>query len=307
VRVYAFISDQQTEFPVETLCRVAGVAKSAYYDWEARGAAGPSPAVAEEAKVLELIRGAHKGSNGAYGEPRITEELARAGLVVNHKRVERLMRRHGIRGKCGRKRVRTTVQDPNAEKAPDLVERHFEQLELDVLWVGDITYIPTGQGFLYLSSVLDCCSRRLLGWSIAEHMRAELCVDALHAAVATRGGPRVFDDLVFHSDKGTQYTSAEYRQACQALGISQAMGSVGDSFDNALAESFWASLKRECPGFGSFATKAEARRAVFRWLVWYNERRLHTSIGKKPPVEYEQNLYIKQHGGRCGAEGTVAA
>jgi transposase InsO family protein len=234
VRVYAFISDQQTEFPVETLCQVCGVSRSAYYGWVAAEAAGPSPAELDDAAVLERIRRVHKASRGRYGEPRVTAQLAREGSPVNHKRVERLMRENGLQGRCGRKKVRTTIRDPKAAPAADLVERQFEQQRLDVLWVGDVTYIPTGEGFLYLSTVIDACSRRLLGWSITDHLRTELCLDALRAAAGLRGGRAAIDGVIFHSDRGCQYTAEAYREACDQFGITQSMGSVGDSYDKAM-------------------------------------------------------------------------
>jgi transposase InsO family protein len=294
VRVYAFISDQVTEFPVETLCQVCGVSRSAYYGWVAAEAAGPSPAEEDDAAVLERIRRVHQASRGRYGEPRVTAQLAREGTPVNHKRVERLMRENGLQGRCGRKKVRTTIRDPKAVPAADLVERQFEQQHLDALWVGDVTYIPTGEGFLYLSTVIDACSRRLLGWSITDHLRTELCLDALRGAAGLRGGRAVIEGVVFHSDRGCQYTAEAYRQACQQLGITQSMGSVGDSYDNAMAEAFFSSLKRELVDDERFATKAAARAAVFRWLVWYNEHRLHGALGYRPPVEYEKTLIAPQ-------------
>lgn len=290
MRVYAFVSDQQTEFPVETLCQVCGVSRSAYYDWVAAEAAGPSPAEQDDAAVLERIRQVHKASRGRYGEPRVTAQLAREGTPVNHKRVERLMRENGLQGRCGRKKVRTTIRDPKAAPAADLVERQFEQQHLDVLWIGDVTYIPTGEGFLYLSTVIDACSRRLLGWSITDHLRTELCLDALRAAAGLRGGRAAIDGVIFHSDRGCQYTAEAYREACDQLGITQSMGSVGDSYDNAMAEAFFSSLKRELVDDERFATKAAARAAVFRWLVWYNESRLHSALNYQPPVEYEKTL-----------------
>lgn len=290
MRVYAFISDQQTDFPVETLCRVCAVSRSAYYGWVAARAAGPSPAEEDEAAVLERIRQVHKVSRGRYGEPRVTAQLAREGMPVNHKRVERLMRENGLRGRCGRKRVRTTIRDPKAAPAADLVERQFEQQHLDVLWIGDVTYIPTGEGFLYLSTVIDACSRRLLGWSITDHLRTELCLDALRSAAGLRGGRAVIEGVIFHSDRGCQYTAEAYRQACEQLGITQSMGSVGDSYDNAMAEAFFSSLKRELVDDEHFPTKAAARAAVFLWLVWYNESRLHSALNYRPPVEYENTL-----------------
>jgi transposase InsO family protein len=290
VRVFAFVHRQKADFAVKTLCRVCRVSSSGYYDWAARAAAGPSDAELAEAELIEMIRLVHKESRGNYGQPRVTAKLARDGVVVNHKRVERLMAQEGIQGRCGRRKVRTTVRDPQAEPAADLVQRHFGQTALDALWVGDVTYIPTDEGWLYLASVLDACSRRLLGWSITDHLRTELCLDALEAAVGCRGGKAAIEGVIFHSDHGCQYSADDYRAACQQFGITTSMGGVGDSYDNAMAEAFWASLKREAVDHEHFATKAEAREAVFSWLVWYNTTRLHTSIGKRPPIEYEQHL-----------------
>ena len=187
MKVYAFVDAQKTDFTITTLCRVCGVSTSGFYDWVARSAAGPTDAERDEAEVVERIRVAHRRSRGRYGEPRITAQLARDGVAVNHKRVERLMAVNGIAGRCGRKKVRTTVRDPAAALSADLVNRRFAQADLDVVWVGDATYIPTDEGWLYLATVIDACSRRLLGWSMTDHLRTELCLDALEAAVGTRG------------------------------------------------------------------------------------------------------------------------
>ncbi|MGH2733761.1 MAG: IS3 family transposase [Actinomycetota bacterium] len=173
--------------------------------------------------------------------------------------------------------------------APDLVKRRFEATEVDRLYVGDITYIPTDEGFCYLAGAQDACSRRIMGWSIAEHLRAELCADALRAAALARGEDAVAG-VIFHSDHGCQYTSLEYRALCEEFGITQSMGSVGDSYDNAMAESTWASLKRELVYEMHFSTIEEARVFVFEWLVWYNRHRLHSSLGYLSPVEFEGQL-----------------
>lgn len=291
MKVYAFIDDQKTDFPIETLCKVTGVSRSAFYDWVARRDQGPSPAAQVEAVLVEQIRRIHRRSRSAYGAPRVVAQLAKQDVVVNHKRVERLMRVHQIQGRCGRRKIRTTVRDPLASPSPDLVDRHFEPDGLDVLWIGDVTYIPTGEGWLYLATVLDACSRRLLGWSLDDHMRAELCVDALDAAVGTRGGlRRLVTGVIFHSDHGTQYTSREYRRRCRRFRILQSMGTIGDSYDNAKAEAFFASFKRELVDHAHFETKAEARLEIIEWLTWYNHERLHTSLQMQPPVEYEQHL-----------------
>jgi len=289
VKVFAFVDRQRAEFAVKTLCRVCRVSTSGYYDWIARRHGGPSAEALAEADLVDQIRLVHAESRNNYGEPRVTAQLEREGVVVNHKRVQRLMAVHGIRGRCSRRKLHTTVQDPSATPFTDLVERAFARDGLDELWVGDLTYVATDEGWLYLSGVSDACSRRLLGWSITEHLRTDGPLDALYAAVDCRGGD--VTGVVFHSDKGCQYTAADYSAACRRYGVTQSMGSVGDSYDNAQAESVWASLKREAIDHRHFATRAEARRAIFSWIVWYNSTRLHTSIGDRPPVEYEAHLH----------------
>ena len=227
---YAFIDAHRAEFHIVDLCRVGGVSTSGFYDWQARRAAGPSAAERLEADLVAEIRVIHTRSRGAYGSPRVVGALGQQGARVNHKRVERLMSLHGIAGRCGRRRVRTTIRDPHAVPATDLVQRCFGREQLNELWLGDITYIPTGEGWLYMSSVLDACSRRLLGWSLAGHMRTELVTDALEAAVGQRGGRHRIRGVVFHGDHGSQYTSDDYRKLCRRFGITQSMGSVGDKF-----------------------------------------------------------------------------
>ncbi len=292
MRVYRFISDQKADFDVKTLCRVCRVPRSSYYDWE-RATADNQDAMWAEAVLANRIYDAWAASRGRYGAPRITAQLRREGVVVNRKRVERLMADLGIRGACGRRRVRTTLRDPKAQPAPDLVNRDFTAPELDRLWVGDITFIATDEGWLYLATVIDVVSRRLVGWSMADHLRAELCTEALRQAALTRGQVR-FEDLRFHSDRGCQYTADAYRRACADLRITQSMGSVGDSYDNALAESFFSSLKRELVDDAHFTTMAEARTLVFQWIIWYNRERLHSSLGYLPPEEFEQLWRYRQ-------------
>jgi transposase InsO family protein len=290
VRVFAFVDRQKADFAVRTLCRVCAVSTSGFYDWAARVAAGPTPAQEAEAELIGRIRLVHTESRLNYGEPRVTAQLAREGVVANHKRVARLMAEAGIRGRSSGRRMRTTITDPAATPSPDLVNRDFVRHRLDELWVGDLTYVATDEGWLYLSGVSDACSRRLLGWSITEHLRVDGPLDALRAAVDCRGGKAVMGGVVFHSDHGGQYSADDYRAACERYGVTQSMGSVGDSYDNAQAESVWSSFKREAIDHRHFATRAEARTAIFSWIIWYNATRLHTSIGDRPPVEYEQNV-----------------
>ncbi len=291
-RIYRFVESEAANFAVRTLCNVARVSSSAYYAWRARGE-GPSGALIDEAILANRIFDLWRRSRRRYGAPRITAALVKAGAKVNEKRVARLMAELGISGKCGRRKLRTTWRDKKATPAGDLVERDFTAETPDELWVGDVTYIPTGEGWLFVASVLDVCTRRIVGWSIADHLRTELCVDAMASAAATRGR-RSFAGTVFHSDHGCQYTSAEFRACCERMGIVQSMGTVGDSYDNAMAESLWSSLKRELVDDTYFATKEEARLAIFEWMVWYNTERLHSSLDYMSPREYEESWQHQQ-------------
>jgi transposase InsO family protein len=291
VRIFAFVAAQKADFPVRTLCRVCKVSASGFYAYAARLAGGPGPAAAARQAAAVHIARVHAASRRRYGSPRVTAQLAREGIVVNHKAVEREMARQGLAGRCSRRKIRTTRRDPSQVPAADLVRRDFSRPGTDELWIGDATYIWTDEGWCYLATVVDACSRRLLGWSITDHLRTQLCLDALLAAVAARGGRRNLPaGIVFHTDHGTQYTAGEFRAVCRSLGITQSMGTVGDSYDNAMAESFFAGFKREVIDGEHFATRAEARKAIFAWLNWYNQTRLHSSIGNRPPAEYEQEL-----------------
>ena len=292
-RVYRFIASEAENFPVTTLCRVCRVSRSAYYAWSERAAAGPDPATIDEAILANRIYDLWAKSRRRYGAPRLRAALGHEDTLVSKKRVAALMSGLGICGKSGRRKFRTTVRDKTRTPARDLVERSFSADAPDQLHVGDITYIPTDEGFVFFASVLDVFSRRLVGWSIADHLRTELCLDALHAAAVTRGRIRLAG-TIFHSDHGCQYTSELYAEACAALNITQSMGTVGDSYDNAMAESFWASLKRELVDDAHFSTKQEARLAIFQWIVWYNRERLHSSLGYLSPEEFEQNWITQQ-------------
>ncbi len=293
MRVYRFIDSQRTEFDVKTLCRVCEVSRTSFYDWMAAQAAGPDEATLEEAWLVNRIYDIWAESKRRYGVPRVTAQLWREEVKINRKRVARLMCLVGIQGIHGRRKVVTTRRDPKATPAPDLVQRSFTAAELNRLYVGDVTYIPTDEGFCYLAGVADVCSRRIVGWSIAAHLRAELCTDALRSAALARG-EGALAGAVFHSDRGCQYTSYEYRLLCDELGITQSMGSVGDSYDNAMAESLWASLKRELVYEHHFSTIQEARVFVFEWILWYNRARLHSSLGYLPPVEFEEQLRARR-------------
>jgi len=284
---YWWVAARKAEgFPITTACQTARVSRQAFGDWRAHHKAGPTDAERAEADLVEQIRRVHADFDGAYGEPRVTAELARRGRVVNHKRVERLMRAHGIVGVHKAARVRTTIPAEDAPPLPDLIGRRFAPGRPDAAWVGDITYIPTGQGWLYLASVLDLGSRRLLGYSMADHMRTSLVADALRMAAGARGGATA--GIVFHGDRGSQYLSGEYRRLVRDLGMSQSVGRTGVCWDNSVAEAFWSSLKRELVHRYRFPDRAAARRAIFAWINCYNHRRLHSSLGYQPPAEWEQ-------------------
>lgn len=284
---YRCVAARKAEgFNVTAACDAAGVSRSAFYAWQGRPA-GPTAAEWDEAHLIDQIVDIHRASKGTYGEPRITAELADKGWVVNRKRVARLMRESGIAGVHPRKRRSLTTPDPDAPPIPDLVGRRFRPQRLDTVWAGDITYIRTGQGWLYLATVIDLASRRLIGWSIGRRHDAQLVIAALEAAVAARGRDAM-DGTIFHHDRGSEYTSAAFRTACQRLGITQSAGRTGSCLDNAVAESFFATLKIELVHRHQFTTHAEARQALFVWIHRYNHRRRHSTIGMIPPAVYEQ-------------------
>ena len=286
---YVCVDDQKAAgFPVTAACEAAEVSTSGYYDWCAREAAGPTERQVAEAELVALMREIFDAADGNYGVPRLFTDLRRAGVVVNKKKVHRLMRKHGMAGRFRRRKCRTTFPGADGDQIPDLVGRRFDPGAPDVAWVQDITYIPTGEGWLFLASVLDLGSRRMLGYSMADHMRTELVLDALRMAVAARGGDHVVAGVIGHADRGAQYTSNDYLDFCQARQMRPSVGKTGICWDNAVAESFWESLKRECLQGRVFATRADARRAIFRWINWYNTSRLHTSLDGIPPVEWEQ-------------------
>jgi putative transposase len=289
---YGWVAARKAEgFPITMACEAAGVSRQAVHDWRQRRAAGPTAAEAAEAELVGVMRAIHAESDATYGEPRMTKELARRGRPVNHKRVRRLMRLHEIVGVFKPAKVRTTIPAEENPPIPDLIGRRFAPGRLDVAWCGDITYIPTGEGWLYLASVLDLGSRRMLGYAMADHMRTELVADALEMAAATRGDQ--VGGIIFHGDRGSQYLSGEYQRLIARLEMRQSVGRTGVCFDNAVAESFWSSLKRELVHRYRFADRASARRAIFTWINRYNQHRLHSSLGYKPPIEWEQ-LY-RQH------------
>jgi len=271
-------------FAVRAVCRAAEIAASSYYEWKEKEVAGPSPREREEVELVAEIRAIHTESDATYGSPRMTSALRRRGRRVNHKRIERVMRTNDIVAITERRKVRTTIPAEGAPPLPDLVERRFTPGAPDVAWCGDITYIGTDEGWCYLSSVLDIGSRRLIGWKIDDNMATPLVADALRRAVELRGGA---SGVIFHSDRGSQYLSGTYRGLCEELGIQQSAGRVATCFDNSVAESLWASLKRELVHRYRFATRAQAKAAIEAWIRRYNAVRLHSSLGNVPPIEWE--------------------
>jgi putative transposase len=270
-------------YPIATMCRLLGVSASGYHAWQGRA---PSARAQGDAALLDRIRKIHSASRNTYGAPRIHAELADEGISVGRKRVARLMRAAGLVGVSRRKWVRTTRRDEAARPAPDLVERDFTADAPDRLWVADITYIATWAGFLYLAVVLDAFSRRVVGWAMATHLRTSLVLDALDMALAQRRAK----DVIHHSDQGSQYTSLAFGRRCREAGVRPSMGSVGDCYDNALCESFFATLECELLDRHRFRTQAEARMAVFEFIEgWYNPHRRHSSIGYLSPINYERN------------------
>jgi transposase InsO family protein len=287
---FQFVADNSATFEVKRLCELVEIERSSYYAWRA-GAPARAARAAADAQLAEQIRVIHTDDN-TIGAPRATAELndgAPVGERVNHKRVARVMREHGIRGYQRRRRVRTTIPEPSGHKVPDLLNRDFTAPAPNQRYVGDITYLPLADGTnLYLATVIDCFSRRLTGWAVADHMRTSLVQDALNDAARTRGGRRALTGAVFHSDHGSVYTSKDYARLCGQLGVTQSMGAVGTSADNAMAESFNATLKREVlQDAACWADEATCRRDIFRWLVRYNTRRRHSWCRYHSPATFE--------------------
>jgi putative transposase len=282
------MSAHQALFPVAVMARVLGVSESGFHAWRHRQPSGHAIA---DAALLKRIRTIHASSRETYGAPRVHAELRAGGENHGRKRIARLMRAAGLVGASRRGgTVVTTRRDRDARPVPDLVDRNFVAIRANQLWVADITFVPTASGFLYLAVVLDAWSRKIVGWSMANHLRAELVLDALEMAI----GQRRPNGVIHHSDQGSQYTSLAFGNRCKEAGVRPSMGSVGDAYDNAMCESFFATLECELLDRRRFASQAEARMACFSFIEgWYNPVRLHSSLGYRSPMAYEAAMEVE--------------
>ena len=283
---FAFIKAHLGQFPVDVSCGVLAVSRSGYYAWAAR------PVGAREKRLAALavkVKAAHAANREVYGSPRVCQVLKAAGERVCENTVAKMMRVHGVRAKTKRKHVpRTTDSVHQQPVAANVLDRQFTAALPDQKWAADITYIPTDEGWLYLAGVIDLCSRRIVGWSMNDHMRVDLVTDALSMALAHR---RPDAGLLHHSDRGVQYASEDYRKRLSDHGIVCSMSNKGDCWDNAVMESFWSTLKTELVNHEHYATHAQARQSIFEYIeVFYNRQRLHSSLGYLSPEAFEASL-----------------
>lgn len=284
--MYPFIEAEKVgQRSVNRACAVLEVSRAAYYEWHRQQ---PSRRAQEDVELTEQVKAIFKGSRRTYGSPRVHSELRQRGRRCSRKRVERLMRQEGLQGRPPKRRRRTTIPDPEPPpELTDLIGRRFDpsELALNACWAGDITYVRTWEGWMYLATVIDLASRLVVGWAMADHMRAELVCDALQMAIARR---RPEPGLTFHSDRGSQYTSKQFRELLDRHGIRQSVTRPRQCWDNAVLEAFWSTLKVELVQRYPWATRALARQAVFEWIEsFYNLRRLHSSLGYQTPAAYE--------------------
>jgi putative transposase len=279
------MSANQADFPIAAMARVLGVSESGYHAWRTRP---PSAHANEDKMLLKRVRTVHASSRETYGSPHVHAELRADGERHGRKRIARLMRGAGLTGASRRRKgVMTTRRDKDARPAPDLVDRDFAAAGPNQLWVADITFVPTTSGFMYLAVVLDAWSRKIVGWSMANHLRTELVLGALDMAI----GQRRPANVIHHSDQGSQYTSLAFGRRCLEAGVRPSMGSVGDAYDNAMCESFFATLECELLERRRFASQAEAKMACFSFIEgWYNPVRLHSALGYRSPMAYEATM-----------------
>ncbi len=286
---FAFIAAKEVAFPVSAVCRMLGVAKSGFYAWKTR----PKPERARrDAQLAATVAAVHQKSRRTYGSPRVHRELRARGVRVGKKRVERLMRENGIQGRSKRRFKRTTDSRHGGPIAPNLLARRFAVSEPNRAWVTDVTAIATGEGWLYLAPMLDLCSRRVLAWAASEHNDTALALEVLRESVRRRRPPRGF---LHHSDRGSPYASDDYRAELRAYGACQSMSRKGDCWDNAVAESFFATLRAELVDHVRFATRAEALRAIGDYIDnFYNVERRHSHLDYLSPIEFELRSQVQQ-------------
>ncbi len=283
MNLFRFIDAERAHLPVSLLCRMLGVSRSGYYAWRSRP---PSMRSRQDDALTAKIREIHRRSTETYGSPRVHAELRALGTRCSRKRIERLMRKAGLRGCMRGRRRGTTRRARRVVPAEDLVKRNFAATETDRVWAADITYVATQEGFLYLAFILDVYSRRIVGWAMESHLRTELVVDALRMAVWRR---KPAPGVVHHSDQGVQYTALSFSERLKEVGITPSMGRTGSALDNAMAESFVSTLKAELVSNLEFPTRQAAKSAIFEYLeTFYNTRRLHSSLGYRSPADFEE-------------------
>jgi transposase InsO family protein len=283
------MAEQREQYPLEAMCKVLEVTRGGYYAHKKRQARGPSPQARRRQELAEKIRQVHQQSHQTYGSPRVCRELAARGEKVCENTVAKVMKDHGIRSVVRRKFcVKTTDSNHAHPVAGNLLQRNFQQEQPDRVWAADITYIPTAEGWLYLASVIDLCTRKIVGWAMADHLRADLCIEALEMAIQRR---RPGEGLIHHSDRGIQYACRAYRELLEKHGIQCSMSGKGDCYDNAVIESFFKTLKTELVYQQDYATRAAAMASIFGYIeIFYNRRRRHSSLGYKSPEEFERCL-----------------
>jgi len=283
---YAFIQQQRAKLPVRTMCRLLEVQASGYYAWTSRS---PCEREARKLQLIESIRLVHQRSGGSYGSPRVHQALRKQGVICSRKQVEKLMQQEQIHSTRHRRfRIRTTDSNHEHPLAANLLDRQFEQESINQAWASDITYVATDEGWLYVASVMDLCSRRIIGWSTADHLRAELATEALSKAIGARCPT---EQLLHHSDRGVQYACVEYQEILARHGITCSMSRSGNCYDNAMMESFFKTFKVELVYQEHYTTREEARKSIHPYIeVFYNRQRLHSSLGYRSPAEYEAEL-----------------
>lgn len=289
---FQFIADQAYDdmFPVDYMCRMLGVSRQGYYRWKKRI---PSQRARDDTALSWKIKALFEHHEKRYGVRRIHAELLRSGVRVSYKRVQRLMRALGLVSVHPRPYKRTTVPAASPAALPDLLGRQFNSAAPNTAWYGDITYVKTWSGWAYIASVIDGYSRKVVGWAVADHMRTQLVIDALQMAITRRRPP---DGVIFHADRGSQYTSAEFVQFCRDNGVRNSVGRTGICYDNAASESFWATLKKEFIHLHPFDTVARLRKGTFEYIeTYYNRKRIHSTLGYLTPVEYESRYAEQQN------------